>query len=106
MTTPGLPAARWGRTARWVCRIAPTTSSRGWISRDPIQRYTRWLLAKDLASEAELASIDAETQAAVDASVEFARQGADPNPEAGVLNTHAEGGAAATQFYNRRGLAT
>ena len=79
---------------------------RGWISRDPIQRYTRWLLAKDLASEAELASIDAETQAAVDASVEFARQGADPNPEAGVLNTHAAGGAAATQFYNRRGLAT
>ena len=79
---------------------------RGWMSRDPILRYKRWLLAKDLASEAELESIAAETQEAVDASVEFARQGADPNPEAGVLHTHAAGGAAATQFYNRRGLAT
>jgi acetoin:2,6-dichlorophenolindophenol oxidoreductase subunit alpha len=76
----------------------------GWMSRDPIKRYKRWLLAKDLATEAELATIEAEAQTAVDASVEFARQGQDPRPEAGVLNTHAEGTVMATQFYNRKGL--
>ncbi len=77
-----------------------------WISRDPITRYKRWLLAKDLATEAELAAIETETQAAIDASVEFARQGKVPDPEAGVLNTHAAGPVAATQFYNRRGIVT
>ena len=79
---------------------------RAWISRDPIARYKRWLVTKDLATEAELAAIDAETQAAVDASVDFARQGNAPNPQAGVLNTHAGGAAPATQFYNRKGLVT
>ena len=77
-----------------------------WISRDPITRYKRWLLSKDLATEAELAAIETETQAAVDASVEFARQGKAPDPEAGVLNTHATGAVAATQFYNRKGIVT
>ena len=65
----------------------------------------RWLLAKDLATETELAAISTETQTDVDASVEFARRGQDPRPEAGVLNTHAEGPVVATQFYNRKGLA-
>ena len=77
-----------------------------WMSRDPILRYKRWLLAQELASESELMTIETEIQVAVDASVEFARQGSDPNPEAGVLNTHAAGAVAATQFYNRKGLVT
>jgi pyruvate dehydrogenase E1 component alpha subunit len=78
---------------------------RAWMSRDPITRYRRWLLAKHLADEEELDAIKAETQAAVDASIEFARRGQDPNPEAGVLHTHAEGPVVATQFYNRKSLA-
>ena len=77
-----------------------------WISRDPIGRYKTWLLAKDLVTEAELAKVDQDTQAAVDASIAFARQSADPAPEAGVLNTYATGAVAATQFYNRKGLAS
>lgn len=79
---------------------------RQWMSRDPIKRYKTWLLAKGLASDAELATIDADRQEAVDASVTFARQGKDPAPEAGVLQTHAAGAAAATQFYNRQGFVT
>jgi len=77
-----------------------------WMSRDPITRYRSWLLAKGLATESELSGIESSTQAAVDASIEFARQSPDPNPEAGVLNTYANSAAEATQFYNRRGLAT
>jgi TPP-dependent pyruvate/acetoin dehydrogenase alpha subunit len=79
---------------------------RAWISRDPITRFKRWLLEQGVATETELGEIDAATQAAVDASVEFARQGKVPDPESGVLNTHAAGAAAATQFYNRKGIAT
>jgi len=79
---------------------------RQWISRDPIQRYKKWLLAKGTASEAELAKIDADAKAAVDASVTFARQSADPDPAAGLLYTHADQTAVATQFYNRKQIVT
>ena len=44
------------------------------------------------------------TQAAVDASIEFARKSPLPDPEAGVLHTYAAGAAQATQFFNRKGL--
>jgi pyruvate dehydrogenase E1 component alpha subunit len=74
-----------------------------WISRDPILRYRSWLIAKGLATDAELAPIDATVQAAVDRSIEFARSSPDPRPEDGVLNTYAEGAVAATQFYDRKG---
>jgi TPP-dependent pyruvate/acetoin dehydrogenase alpha subunit len=77
---------------------------RQWISRDPIPRYRKWLVAKGLATEAELADIDKKAGAAVEASIEFARKSPDPAPEAGVLNTFAKGAAEATQFYNRKGL--
>jgi TPP-dependent pyruvate/acetoin dehydrogenase alpha subunit len=79
---------------------------RQWMARDPIVRYKTWLLAKGLATEAELAAVESATANAVQASIEFARSGSEPAPEAGVLNTFAGGPVAATQFYNRRGIAT
>jgi pyruvate dehydrogenase E1 component alpha subunit len=75
-----------------------------WMTRDPIQRYKRWLLAKSLANEGELSAIERKMQEAVDASIEFARKSPLPDPEAGVLNTYAKGAAEATQFFNRKGL--
>ena len=77
-----------------------------WISRDPIGRFRGWLLAKGLAQEAELVKIEKDTQAAVDASIEFARNSPEPDPERGVWNAHASGPVPATQFFNRKGLAT
>ena len=74
------------------------------MSRDPVARFKTWLLDKRLASDAELAKIENDTKAAVDAAITFARQSKDPDPSAGVLNTHARGAAAATQFFNRSGL--
>ena len=75
-----------------------------WMSRDPIQRFKTWLIAKNLANEGELIKIERDTQAAVDASIEFARKSPLPDPEAGVLHTYAAGAAQATQFFNRKGL--
>ena len=54
--------------------------------------------------ETILSQIESDAQAAVDASVEFARQGRHPDPEAGVMHTQAEGPVMATQFYNRRNV--
>ena len=77
-----------------------------WMSRDPILRFKSWLIAKGVATEGDLTKIADEMQAKVDASVEFARKSSLPNPEAGVLNTYAKGAAEATQFFNRKGIAT
>ena len=55
---------------------------RQWMSRDPLTRYKTWLLAKGLGTgEPSSPGIEADTQAAVDASIEFARQSADPDPK-------------------------
>jgi TPP-dependent pyruvate/acetoin dehydrogenase alpha subunit len=75
-----------------------------WITRDPVARFKTWLMAKNLATEGELSKIETDAQAAVEASIAFARQSKDPDPEAGVLNTHSGGAVPATQFYNRSGL--
>ncbi|MFN7920822.1 MAG: thiamine pyrophosphate-dependent dehydrogenase E1 component subunit alpha [Bryobacteraceae bacterium] len=77
---------------------------RQWMTRDPLPRFKKWILDKGLATEAELTKIEASAQAAVDASITFARNSKDPDPSAGVHNTHAAGPVAATQFYNRSGI--
>jgi len=77
---------------------------REWMSRDPIARYKAWLLEKQIATADQLAKAEAEAQAEVNASIAFARQSKDPDPSAGVLNTWANDGLPATQFFNRSGL--
>ncbi len=99
----GFAGARIGQEGAVGLPYRTDEEVRGWMTRDPIPRYKRWLLAKGLAEESELATIEGDAQAAVDASVEFARNGADPDPAAGVLNTHADGAVLASQFYNRKG---
>jgi TPP-dependent pyruvate/acetoin dehydrogenase alpha subunit len=79
---------------------------RAWMTRDPIVRYKAWLLEKQLVTPAELAKVESDAKAAVDASIAFARQSKDPELSAGVFNTHAGGAVLATQFFNRSGLAS
>ena len=96
-----------GRVAQDAAMGLPYRSDeevKQWMSRDPNVRFKSWLIAKGLASEAELSALDSKAQAAVEASIEFARKSADPNPEDGVLNTYANQAAEATQFYNRRSI--
>jgi TPP-dependent pyruvate/acetoin dehydrogenase alpha subunit len=70
------------------------------IATDPIQRMKTFLLENNLFTEAELATIEADAQKAVDASVEFARNSPKTKPEDGVLNVYAEGAVEPTQFLN------
>ena len=102
----GFAGARAGQDGALGLPYRTDEEVRAWMTRDPIARYKRWLLARDLAAEDELSEIESDAQAAVDASVEFARQGKDPDPAAGVLHTQAEGAMVATQFYNRKNIAT
>jgi TPP-dependent pyruvate/acetoin dehydrogenase alpha subunit len=100
----GFAGARTGTEGASGLPYRSDEEVRQWMSRDPIARFKTWLLAKKVATEAELAKIEAEAQAAVDASVRFARESEDPDPEAGVRNTYAQAAVPATQFFNRSGL--
>jgi len=72
---------------------------RQWMSRDPIARLKTFLLERKLATDSELARIGENAQAAVDASIEFARKGPDPKPEDGLKNVYAGFSVAPTQFF-------
>jgi pyruvate dehydrogenase E1 component alpha subunit len=97
----GFAGARLGTDGALGLPYRSDEEVRQWMSRDPIQRYKSWLLEKRLATEAELSKIEADARSAVEAAITFARQSKDPEPSAGVHNTHASGPVAATQFYNR-----
>jgi len=76
-----------------------------WMERDPIARYKTWLLKHGLVTEAELDAIDEDVDSAVAESIEYGRAGEYPPPEWGLERVFATGTVAATQFYNRQGLA-
>ena len=102
----GFAGGRVGEDAAMGLPYRTDEEVRQWIGRDPIVRYRNWMIAKGIASETELQQVEQEAQAKVDASIEFARKSSDPAPEAGVLNTFASSAVEATQFYNRKGLAS
>ncbi len=52
-----------------------------WKQRDPIILFHNWLVEKNLASEADLACIDAQVTAAIKEAVEFAESSPWPEPE-------------------------
>ena len=101
----GFAGARVGQDGAMSLPYRSDEEVRQWITRDPVARFKTWLLAKGLATEGELAELETDTQAAVDASIDFARQSKHPDPKAGVLNTYASGAVSSTQFFNRSGLA-
>jgi TPP-dependent pyruvate/acetoin dehydrogenase alpha subunit len=102
----GFAGGRVGQDAAMGLPYRSDEEVKQWMSRDPNLRYKNWLVAKGLASEAELADIDQKAQTAVEASIEFARKSEDPKPEDGVLNTYANQAAEATQFFNRKNIPT
>ncbi len=51
------------------------------FEKDPIPKMRAKMLADGVASEAELAAIEAESAARVEAAIKFARESADPAPE-------------------------
>ncbi len=80
---------------------------RQWMSRDPITRYKKWLLAKGLASESRAREDRGGHAGGASRRRSSSRARARiPDPRAGVLNTYAKGAAMPTQFYNRTGLVT
>jgi len=95
----GVAGAKAGADGAFGLAYRSDEAVRQWMARDPIARFRTFLLERKLASESELAAIDAGAQSAVDASIEFARRSPDPRPEDGLKNVYAKGSVAPTQFF-------
>jgi acetoin:2,6-dichlorophenolindophenol oxidoreductase subunit alpha len=101
----GFSGSRQGEDGAFRIPYRTDDEVRAWMSRDPITRYKTWLVARGVATDQEIESVDQQVRDAVNESVRFARAGRDPAAEAGLQHTYAASAAEATQFYNRRGLA-
>ena len=94
----GFAGAKVGEDGAWGLPYRPDSELQAWIDRDPIPRFRTFLMEEEFFTEADLDTMDAEVQAAVDASIEFARNSPPCNPEDGVLYVYSEGRVPATQF--------
>lgn len=95
----GVAGAKVGAEGAFNLPYRSDDAVRAWMGRDPIVRYKKFLMDKKLATDSELAKIETDVQAAVDASIEFARKSPDPKVENGLLNVYAKGSVAPTQFF-------
>jgi len=94
----GMGGAKVGVDGAFGLPYRSDQAVRQWMSRDPIARFKAFLLERKLAAESELVKIESDAQAAVDASIEFARRSPDPKPENGLKNVYAKGTVAPAQF--------
>jgi pyruvate dehydrogenase E1 component alpha subunit len=60
--------------------LRPKEEKEFWFARDPIQKFSKYLLAEGLFTQDELTVIDREIQAVIDDSVEFAENSPEPDP--------------------------
>jgi len=95
----GFAGAKEGMDGAFGLSYRSDEAVRQWMSRDPIVRFKMFLIEKNLATDGELAAIERDAQAAVDASIEFARKSPDPKPEDGLKNVYAKGTVPPTQFF-------
>ena len=60
--------------------LRPKAEKEFWFARDPIVKFSQYLLAEGLVTQAEIAALDREVQDLVDDSVEFAENSPEPDP--------------------------
>jgi pyruvate dehydrogenase E1 component alpha subunit len=94
----GFAGASVGEDGAFGLPYRPDSEVQAWIERDPIPRFRAFLEEEEFFTVAELDLMDTEVQAAVDGSIEFARNSPPVNPEDGTLYVYAEGRVPATQF--------
>lgn len=98
----GFAGAKVGQDGALGLPYRPDSEVKYWMGLDPIPRFKDFLLSRKLVTQAEIDTLDKNAQAAVDASIEFARKSPKVKAEDGLLNVYAEGAVPATQFLNAK----
>jgi TPP-dependent pyruvate/acetoin dehydrogenase alpha subunit len=68
------------------------------MAKDPIQTHRRSMIASGILTEEEATRIENDVKQQVADSIEFARNGTPPAPDAGLEHVYASGRVAASQF--------
>jgi TPP-dependent pyruvate/acetoin dehydrogenase alpha subunit len=75
-------------------KYVPPAMLEQWAARDPIPRYEKRLLAAHVASQADLDTIVARLEAALQEDLAAAEASPMPEPESGLDGVYADGAAA------------
>jgi len=102
----GFAGAKAGQQGSFGLPYRTDDEVRQWMSRDPIVRYKAFLMDNKLTTAEELAAIDKDVKAKVDAAWDYGRKGKNTTPQMGLLNTYATGTVTPTQFLDRKGTST
>jgi len=94
----GFAGAKEGIDGAWGLPYRSDSEVQMWIDNCPIKRYRTFLIERKLFTEDELNAIDADLDAQVEASVEFARNSPPCTAEHGVRNVFAGVEMPARQF--------
>jgi pyruvate dehydrogenase E1 component alpha subunit len=96
----GFAGAEVGVDAAWGLPYRSDEEVRTWMARAPWLRYRDFLTTRGIMTDAEIDAVEADVQAAVDASVEFAKAGEYPPADWGLKYVYAEGSVAPRQFID------
>ncbi len=94
-----------GVDGAWGLPYRSDDELRQWMARDPIKLFKQFLIDRKFATDADLAKIETQEQATVDAAIKFAKSSPSPAPEDGLKNVYAKETVAATQWFNGKGPA-
>lgn len=83
-----------GHSRNDACGYRPKEEEEWWFANDPVRTFRKRLIEEGIISEKELAQIEAGITAEIEAEVDYARGGKDPEPETALRDVYWEGGIA------------
>jgi len=96
----GFAGAKVGVDAAWGLPYRTDEEVKAWMTRAPWLRFRDYLTTRAIMTDAEIDAIEADVQAKVDASVEFAKAGEYPKGPKGLEYVYREGSVAPRQFID------
>jgi len=99
----GFAGAKVGVDGAFGLPYRPDSEVKWWMSNDPIPRFKAFLIERKLFTADELTKIETDAQAAVDASLDFARKSPAVKATDGLKNVFAgeiQNSVVPTQFFN------
>jgi pyruvate dehydrogenase E1 component alpha subunit len=102
----GFSGAKAGADGAFGLPYRSDDETRQWMTKDPIVRYKNFLIDRKIATAEEIAALDKETQATVDATWVKARTEPKATGPMGLKNTWKDIDVEATQFFDRKDFAT
>jgi pyruvate dehydrogenase E1 component alpha subunit len=94
----GLAGAKPGVLGAFGLPYRSDSENHAWMAKDPIATHRRQLIAQGILTDEQATQMENDVKQLVADSIEFARRGTPPQPDAGLEHVYATGRVAASQF--------